>query len=284
MHPNNRFREDYDFTKLVKLEPALQSFLKKTKSGKTSMDYSHAMAVKLLNKALLHQHYEIAFWDIPEGYLCPPIPSRLDYLLHVADLVEYPNGMKSMVLLDVGTGANCIYPILAVQEFGWKVVGTEVDPKALRVAQAIVKANQSLKRKVSIRYQADSKAIFAGVTAPEEYFDVCVCNPPFYQSAAEAKANTDRKNRGLQRGGAPRNFGGREHELWTHGGEKAFALRMIKESEQWPRLCRWFTILVAKQKHETPVVQALKRAKVKRVEIIPLSQGNKKGRIVAWRF
>ncbi|MEL6273595.1 MAG: RlmF-related methyltransferase, partial [Bacteroidota bacterium] len=235
MHPNNRFQEDYDFVSLTKLESALQPYLKKNKLGKVSLDYGNSEAVKLLNKTLLRQQYGIEFWDIPTGYLCPPIPSRLDYLLYVADLLGQQNTPRFTRLLDIGTGANCIYPILAVKEFGWQAVGTEIDPKALRVAQAIVTANRALKGKISIRQQVDPNAIFAGVTAREEYFDVCVCNPPFYQSAQEATANWERKKRGLKQPSTKRNFGGQDTELWTKGGEKAFALRMIKESEQRPK-------------------------------------------------
>jgi 23S rRNA (adenine1618-N6)-methyltransferase len=52
----------------------------------------------------------------PANYLCPPIPAVADYLHYLADLLAdgsggVPRGIKVRAL-DVGVGANCIYPLL----------------------------------------------------------------------------------------------------------------------------------------------------------------------------
>ncbi|MEM9835316.1 MAG: 23S rRNA (adenine(1618)-N(6))-methyltransferase RlmF [Bacteroidota bacterium] len=293
MHPKNPFKNDYDFAALTATEPDLKAYLKTTKANKVSLDFSQPAAVKLLNKALLKTTYQVDYWDIPKGALCPPVPGRLDYLLHMADLLEVPHqfggGKKpKMKMLDIGTGASCIYAILANRALGWSVVATDTDGVALKTAQAILAANANLKKGIELRRQRSVEAIFHGVVAPYEQFDLCVCNPPFYASAAEAAAQTNQKWQKMRRANeykrATRNFGGRDNELHTKGGEKAFVLQMIRESEENPKLCRWFSSLLAKKNHETPIYQALKRAKAKRIEVIPMGQGNKVSRVVAWQM
>lgn len=293
MHPNNPFLQDYDLPKLFAAEPALESFAKQTKAGKVSLDFAAPEAVRLLNKALLKTQFKIEVWDIPKGQLCPPVPGRLDYLLHLADLLattnegKIPRG-KQVRILDIGCGANCIYPILGNRHFGWRMVGTEVDSTSLKVARAIIAANPNLKSQIELRLQAERDQVFYGVTDAEERFAACVCNPPFYNSAQEAQAVNQRKwkqlGRGAQRKNAVQNFGGKDHEIWTKGGEKGFVLAMVAESERQPKLCGWFTSLLAKKKHETPIYQAIKRAKARQVEVIEMGQGNKASRMIAWRF
>ena len=52
-----------------------------------SIDFFNPKAVKMLNKALLKQYYNIDNWNIPADNLCPPIPGRADYIHHIADLL-----------------------------------------------------------------------------------------------------------------------------------------------------------------------------------------------------
>ncbi|MCH8529348.1 MAG: RlmF-related methyltransferase [Saccharospirillum sp.] len=111
LHPRNLHNQSYDFPALVKSHPTLATHVKPNTHGELSIDFADPLAVKTLNAALLSYYYNIVEWDIPVGALCPPIPGRADYIHYVADLpgLEQP-GMK---LLDIGTGANGIYPILA---------------------------------------------------------------------------------------------------------------------------------------------------------------------------
>ena len=82
LHPRNRFRARYDFPQLIACSPALGAFVKPNAYGNASIDYADPLAVKALNQALLRQAYDLEHWDIPPGYLCPPIPGRSDYLYH----------------------------------------------------------------------------------------------------------------------------------------------------------------------------------------------------------
>jgi 23S rRNA (adenine1618-N6)-methyltransferase len=49
-------------------------------------------------------------------------------------------------------------------------------------------------------------------------------------------------------------------------------------------MCRWFTTLVAQSAHLPAIRHALKAAQAADVRIIPMAQGQKQSRIVAWTF
>ncbi|HEX8659073.1 MAG TPA: 23S rRNA (adenine(1618)-N(6))-methyltransferase RlmF, partial [Hymenobacter sp.] len=256
------------------------------------LDFANPEAVKTLNKALLRQFYHVPHWDIPAGYLAPPIPGRADYIHNLADLLTASNhGVRppdgAVRVLDVGVGANCIYPIVGHQEYGWRFVGSDIDPVALRSAQQIVAANPALAGAIECRLQPTRTAIFDGVVRPGELFDLTLCNPPFHASAAEAAAGTRRKTTNLGTGCGPRpvlNFGGQHAELWCAGGEAAFVGRMVRESAQRPAACFWFTTLISKKDTLPGVYQALKRVAAQEVRTIAMAQGQKKSRLVAWSF
>jgi len=139
--------------------------------------------------------------DVPAQYLCPPIPGRADYLHYLADLLSESNGGeiprgKSVRVLDIGVGANCIYPLIGHATYGWQFVGTDVDAVALNNAQRILDANQ-LSDAVELRLQKSRTAIFSNVTKADEFFDLTLCNPPFHASLAEARHGSQRKWKNL---------------------------------------------------------------------------------------
>ena len=296
LHPRNRHRARYDFPQLVQTFPTLGPFVQRNKFGDESIDFADPAAVKALNRALLQHFYGIASWDIPAGYLCPPIPGRADYLHYLADLLADGNGGEiprgpAVRVLDVGVGANCIYPIIGHQEYGWHFVGSDTDPVALRSAQQIVATNPALAGALECRLQPNKSHIFTGLIQPGEVFDLTLCNPPFHASAAEAAAGTRRKLTNLggrptgQRGNPPvLNFGGQNTELWCVGGEEAFVRRMISESARLPTTSRWFTTLIAKKDSLPGIYKALYQAAAVEVRTIDMAQGQKKSRLVAWTF
>ncbi|MCI9838201.1 RlmF-related methyltransferase, partial [Escherichia coli] len=132
---------------------------------------------------------------------------------------------------DIGVGANCIYPLIGVHEYGWRFTGSETSSQALSSAQAIISANPGLNRAIRLRRQKESGAIFNGIIHKNEQYDATLCNPPFHDSAAAARAGSERKRRnlGLNKDDAL-NFGGQQQELWCEGGEVAFIKKMIEES------------------------------------------------------
>jgi 23S rRNA (adenine1618-N6)-methyltransferase len=292
LHPRNIHQGRYDLPALAETVPELKEVIFTNAYGQLSIDFANPNAVKLLNKALLLHFYELSYWDIPEGYLCPPIPGRADYVLHVGDLLARDHDRKvpqggEIKVLDVGTGANLIYPILGTSLFGWNFVGTEIEFQALSNAAEIISSNSRLVDKVALRYQADPSVIFQSVIEEGEYFELSICNPPFHESADMARLGSQRKIKNLK-GDAPAdpilNFGGQATELWTVGGEIGFIGRMIQESVTVQSQVGWFTVLVSKSTHLSYFQGQLEKAGVKSQRVIEMGQGNKRSRILAWSF
>jgi 23S rRNA (adenine1618-N6)-methyltransferase len=190
-------------------------------------------------------------------------------------------------VLDIGVGANCIYPIIGTKEYGWRFVGVDTDPVAVRSANHIVKVNGALTGAIECRLQPVASNIFTGIVKAQEKFDVTMCNPPFHSSLSEAREGTRRKwkNLGIKGRSAPvLNFGGQNTELWCKGGEEAFVRTMIEQSAGLQSRCFWFTTLLAKSAHLPAVQKALQKVKPAEVRIIGMAQGQKVSRIVAWTF
>lgn len=344
LHRKNKHHGRYDFDILIKSTPELDKYVVTNMYDDRTIDFFDPAAVKMLNKALLKHFYGIAFWDIPENYLCPPIPGRADYIHNIADLLEddkhsanqsrntftLAEGSTSargneVKCLDIGVGANCIYPIIGCVEYGWNFIGSDVDPVAIESAKKIIQKNPQLKCKIELRLQGDSTHFFRGILGEDEQIDITICNPPFHSSPEEAREAAQKKlrnlmqnkaeqlqsvaekaisntanlqsiaenmnsssfgsqARGLPNGAPVLNFGGQNSELWYPGGEEQFVREMAKESRSFAGQCRWFSSLVAKKESLKGINSMLKKVGAAEVKTIPMGQGNKISRIVAWRF
>ncbi len=290
LHPRNPHAGRYDFAALCACCPELAAHLRPNPRGDETIDFSNDKAVLCLNKALLAHDYHVHHWQIPPGYLCPPIPGRADYLHYLADLLAadhqgHPPKGKQIRALDIGTGASCIYPIIGSHSYGWRFVATEIDPVAVKTARLIVKTNPGLSQCIEVRQQHNREAIFNGVVSPGERFDLTLCNPPFHASLAEARASNQRKVRNLNQGQAGKpNFGGQQRELWTPGGEIRFLKQMAKESVDFREQIGWFSSLVSKGENIRPLKKWLTQLGAQQIEVIKMSQGQKISRLIAWRF
>ncbi len=284
-HPKNKHRNSYDFSKLCKTYPTLNEFVFENKYQTIIIDFSNPTAVKALNTALLLLHYNISYWDFPDDNLCPPIPGRVDYIHHLSSLLETSNSTtKDIKILDIGTGASCIYPLLGNAEYNWQFVGTDIDKKALENAQSIIDKNK-LTKEIGLRYQSDKSHILIGILSVTDRFDAVLCNPPFHNSDEAARTATKQKLKGLGKESAfLRNFGGKHNELWCKGGEKIFINTYIYESSLFKKQCCWFSTLVSKKENVRPIKVFLKKLKATEVKTISMHHGNKITRIVAWTF
>ena len=291
LHPRNKHQGRYNFKELIKSCKELAPFVKDNKYGDESIDFSDPKAVRSLNAALLKHFYKLTYWEVPEKYLCPPIPGRSDYIHHIAQLLGESNYGNTPIgncvkCLDIGVGANCIYPLIGNAEYAWSFIGSDIDPKAIENAQEIVN-NNNLKANIELKVQSNAKDYFYGILPKEEKVDITICNPPFHSSAEEANAGTQRKVKNLtgkKEDIVVKNFSGTNNELWCEGGENRFVRNMIKESKKFATNCFWFTSLVSKQSNLKSIYKSLENEKAVDIKTIPMGQGNKTSRIVAWTF
>jgi 23S rRNA (adenine1618-N6)-methyltransferase len=293
LHTRNIHKNGYDFPLLIKSCPPLNQYVGKNTHGNLSINFANPEAVKALNAALLEHHYGVKGWDIPDGALCPPIPGRVDYIHYVADLLGLNESRANATrLLDIGTGANGIYPLLACKTYGWQCVGSDINTQSLENVSNILKHNIDLKNHFELRHQADKNQFFKGIIQPGEFFDVTVCNPPFHTSEEDALKGSQRKinnlarNRGdsIQVNNTSLNFGGLETELWCKGGEALFLKKMVKESKEFATQARWFTSLVSKGENVKPLIKLMNKSGATHVREIEMAQGNKITRVLAWTF
>ena len=152
MHPRSYHNDGYPMAALCASFSPLKPHIILAKSGQKSIDFANPEAVIALNAALLAHYYNVNQWQLPKGYLCPPIPGRADYIHGIADLLvdsqkmpvplkrdasdnqtnvsssKNVNNVKKLLGnrvrgLDIGVGANAIYPIIGSQVYDWSFVG-----------------------------------------------------------------------------------------------------------------------------------------------------------------
>lgn len=282
LHPRNKHKNGYNFDVLTKHNKNIASLITKNDYGTVTIDFSDPKAVKELNVTLLDVHYGIQKWNFPDENLCPPIPGRVDYIHYVSDLLAESSITDKITILDIGTGATCIYPLLGAKEYDWNFVATDIDLDSLHIAQDIITDN-NFDAKIILRQQFDEANILKGIIEKGDSFSAVICNPPFYKSETEAKGANARKSRNLGTN-AVRNFAGNNNELWYPGGEKAFLHNYLYQSSLYKDTSVWFTSLVSKKETIKSLQKSGEKLKVKEMKVIPMHQGNKVTRIVAWQF
>jgi 23S rRNA (adenine1618-N6)-methyltransferase len=287
LHPRNQHAQGYEFARLVADTPELEAFTTTNPRGQTTIDFQDVNAVRMLNRALLRTHYNVGYWDIPTGYLCPPTPGRVDYIHYLADLLaegksqDVPRGPHIKVL-DIGTGASLVYPLTGQSEYGWAFTGVDIDAGALRSAKKICELNEL---KITLRQKSEPKNIFRGVIKPNDAFHLTMCNPPFHASMEQANKGTQRKWSNLGKGRSTKlNFGGQNAELWCPGGEIKFIARMVEQSVEFSEQCLWFTSLVSKKDNLQPLERILRKANVVDFQVVEMAQGQKTSRFIAWTY
>jgi len=292
LHKNNPHNQEYDFTILCASYPALKEYVLINKYNNESIDFFNAKAVLALNKALLKHYYEIDSYELPQEHLIPPIPGRADYIHYLAQYLTQNNANttpkgKKVKILDIGTGANCIYPIIASAAYSWDIVACDNSQESLDIAKNIVASNKSLENKVEFRLQTKQQDIFTNIVQNEEHFMACICNPPFHKSKEDANEASSRKIKNLKKDKYAQtvlNFSGTANELWCKGGEVEFISKIISQSTQYKKNFFCFSSLVSKKEHLSIFEKKLKNSKAIDIKVLEMKQGQKISRILVWSF
>lgn len=162
IHPRNKYAENPpDFDILASLYSSFHPYVFYATNGRPRIDWTDFNATRELTRVLLHRDYAINWW-IPDGQLCPTVPNRLNYIhwiedLLASDLIRKQHDGDIVRGFDIGTGANCIYPLLGAALHGWHFVGTDVTCVALEWAQKNVQNNPHLIDLIEIRKNGEGE-------------------------------------------------------------------------------------------------------------------------------
>ncbi|GAX14265.1 methyltransferase [Fistulifera solaris] len=204
-----------DFRKAWKeVENARRNAKQRGESTSLVASLTHSFSAAL-TKALLHVHFHVSLPRIPVNHLCPPVPNRFFYirwiqteLLPLLVPVSYRTSpfmsmqdQLSGIMLDIGTGASCIYPLLfaASHQQGHHrhkpylraFFATEIDPESVDLARQNAQGNPELTPFVHIVQVSMDQArdhcgplqcSLAHLPPEARLVDVCITNPPFYDS------------------------------------------------------------------------------------------------------
>ncbi|KAK3155865.1 hypothetical protein QOZ80_2AG0099650 [Eleusine coracana subsp. coracana] len=307
IHPRNRYAAAApDFAALAELYPSFRPFVSVSGRGRASIDFTDFAATRELTRVLLLHDHGVNWW-IPDGQLCPTIPNRSNYIHWIEDLLSSdlipPISSSSGRVrgFDIGTGANCIYPLLGASLLGWSFVGSDVTDVALEWAKKNVESNPHLAELIEIRNanavtsasecEADGREaardntsgpvddltkskppVLVGVVKESEIFDFCMCNPPFFESMEEAGLN-------------PRtSCGGTTEEMVCPGGELAFITHIVEDSVSLKNSFRWFTSMVGRKANLKMLISKVRKVGASVVKTTEFVQGQTARWGLAWSF
>ncbi len=223
---------------------------------------------------LLAKEYLALDLLLDRTYLCPRLGNRMAYIIWVHALLERPNlqsESRGVVRgLDVGTGASCVYPLIATSLYeNWHMLGTDLSKDSIQHARKQLDRNPRLAERVVIKQcerKSDGFFFFTNSTEGSDEnddwkdLDFVVCNPPFYESPEELTEARQQKQ-----GEASTELQARDHELYTDGGEYEFVKSLIDQSfthykQQQNHLRRscWYTAMINKKSNLSYLIKHIK--------------------------
>lgn len=272
IHPRNPYKTPPDFKQLAIKYPEFRKFVTQDLKGKLHLDFKNAAALRCLTTTLLKQDFDLCV-DLPENSLVPTLTLRLNYLLWIQDLLSNQATQCQLASggvtgLDIGTGASCIYPLLAAKHFNWKMIATESDQFNHDHAVKNL-TNNKLSSEISIRKVGQDEFI-KDVLKSDETVHFSMCNPPFFDEETK--------------GGDCDNEPGKPNEMYTGGGEVTFVTRMASESKELGDRVAIFTTMLGHKSSLAPVKKMLDGLGVCSRASSELCQGKTMRWTVAWTF
>ena len=139
MHSRNPYKNKKpSFKMLAAKYPFFAEVVDTEEDGKIYPDFKQPKFLAALARALLLEDFGLDV-DVPVDRLIPTLPLRLNYILWIEDILSgiiFSSGtiflaMKVTnsppLILDIGTGSCCIYPIIGARKNGWNFIGSECD-------------------------------------------------------------------------------------------------------------------------------------------------------------
>ena len=276
MHPDNPYKDKPpDFKMLADSYPNFKKHLKTSKSDRIYLDFRNPNSVRELYLTLMHKDFNMEV-DLPKDRLAPTIPSRLNYILWLRDLLKCVprKSESSRKILDIGCGSSCVYGMLGVSlNSDWNVLATEIDPTNHQFAARNVIKND-LASKIEIRRVTSSDPLL-----PDDIdIDACMCNPPFFNDKETMDSTRLRPT-------ANSSCSGSLGETCYEGGDFEFAKRLLLESLTVSTRITWYTTLLGRKKSCTALLKLLRQQDdIKYTVSFEFCQGRTMRWGVAWTF
>lgn len=296
------------------------------------IDFRDADSSIALTEAMLEHDFGIHV-SLRNDRLCPAIPNRINYIAWLQEIVDKVQSIaecvshlekngdeerpakrikqhpESVRILDVGTGASCIYPILGCALDDWNFIATDIDAESIAAARSIVDdpSNQGvsqaefthgrrldLQNRIELCLRGDGDSVLPSeedlkslkldaISWPHLdeglLYHAVMCNPPFYKDEVEMQHCQDGKVRGPSAVCL-----GSEREMICKGGETAFVTRIIDESVHLQDRVLFFTCTLGKASDIDPIVKRLIEVKAETVMLTEFTQGRTKRWGIAWSF
>ncbi|VVC31765.1 Ribosomal RNA large subunit methyltransferase F-like,Methyltransferase-like protein 16,S-adenosyl-L- [Cinara cedri] len=270
MHPRNIYRTRPDFKQMAEEYPEFMKYATTGLNGKITFDFKNPDGLRLLTTILLKKDFDLDV-DLPVGKLVPTIPLRLNYLLWIEDLFNLNfDSSKKIKGIDIGTGASCIYPLLAAKKFQWSMVGTDINKESIKNANGNVKKN-NLQHLIQVLEVSEWDRLLP--VTENEHYDFCMCNPPFhnYSELNSSDEETDCAK-------------GVTCELYTDGGEVDFVKKIIGESQRLKNSISVYTTMIGYKSSLGPLKNELKTIGACAVAEAGFFQGRTTRWGIAWTF
>ena len=279
---NNIFYNDFkpDFLTLIKEFPELKKYkLKQNEDNEDEFqfDWSNNELSLLMDKSILNYYFNIKYYDIPKGFLIPPIPSRINYINLINSIITKlinDIDIKNIIGIDIGTGANIIYPILGYSIYKWKFICTEINKEAFNNAKLILQKN-NLENNINIIKQNNKDNIFISILNRENKYLFSMCNPPYYNYENEIKLEDKKRDNEY-------NF----DEIYYKNGEYGFFQRYFEESICYKNNVFLYTILIGKKINAENIYDKLSSYNdiIKIYNMQKILTGNNVRYIIYWSF
>ncbi|GFY62557.1 u6 small nuclear RNA [Trichonephila inaurata madagascariensis] len=173
MHERNIYKNRPDFIKIATDYPEFRKYVDYDRKSKGRIDFTNTAALRALTKVLLKKDFNLSV-EIPDGFLIPTIPQRLNYILWIEDLltaIPQKNEIaRTISIFSFGTKKN-----------NWQFVSTETTDEAINWAEKNILTN-NLDSSIKVVKVSKDSILQEILTADEKSYDFCLCNPPFFEN------------------------------------------------------------------------------------------------------
>ncbi|KAL5110811.1 RNA N6-adenosine-methyltransferase METTL16 [Taenia crassiceps] len=188
------------------------------------------------------------------------------------------------VILDIGVGSCCIYPIIGAKKNGWNFIGSECDMRNYNHSLETVQKNGLNVLRVTNDTSCPLKQVFEeysanlGIDVAQIKVDVVMANPPFFEDVADSIGADS--TRSLSRAPPKSASSAARQESQTVGGEVGFAKRLAEDSLSYKTNVGVFTLMLGKKRSVPAVRLIMKELNIMQTSVYEMCQG----RVMRWGF